>query len=319
VADVLVVAARQLGHPITDVVLVVPGDRLLHDPSVPTDLGARSADLPYVSRLATAVGPKVDRVHGLAYYLSNCSICSIKSMEGPMASSGSARSVGRPKSAGSEETRRALVAAAVDALRENGFGGASAREIAQRAGCNQGLVFYHFGSVVNLLLAALDDVSSARLAQYEEAVAAPPGLAGLIDAARAVFEEDLRAGYIAVLAEMMAGASSTPGLGAEVANRIAPWRAFAADAVRRSMAGTVLADTALAELAPPEEVAHGIVALYLGLEMLAHLDGDASPALALFDRAGRLAGLLQLLGGPAAPEPPTATIPEPSTAPKEER
>ena len=67
-----------------------------------------------------------------------------------------------------------------------------------------------------------------------------------------------------------------------------------------------------------EEVAHGIVALYLGLEMLAHLDGDASPALALFDRAGRLAGLLELLGGPAAPEPSTTT-PEPSTAPKEER
>jgi AcrR family transcriptional regulator len=234
-------------------------------------------------------------------------------MEVEMASSGSARSVGRPKSAGSEETRRALVTAAVDALRENGFGGASAREIAQRAGCNQGLVFYHFGSVANLLLAALDDVSSARLAQYEEAVAAPPGLAGLVDAARAVFEEDLRAGYIAVLAEMMAGASSTPGLGPEVAARIAPWRAFAADAVRRSVAGT-----ALAELAPPEEVAHGIVALYLGLEMLAHLDGDASPALALFDRAGRLAGLLELLGGPAAPEPSTTT-PEPSTALKEER
>jgi hypothetical protein len=33
--------------------------------------------------------------------------------------------------------------------------------------------------------------------------------------------------------------------------------------------------------------------------------------LALFDRAGRLAGLLELLGGPAAPER--------STAPKEER
>jgi AcrR family transcriptional regulator len=243
-----------------------------------------------------------------------------QAMEGPMASSGSARSVGRPKSAGSEETRRALVTAAVDALRENGFGGASAREIAQRAGCNQGLVFYHFGSVGNLLLAALDDVSSARLAQYEEAVAAPAGLTALVEGARTVFEEDLRAGYIAVLAEMMAGASSTPGLGTEVAARIAPWRAFAADAVRRSMAGTTLA-----ELAPPEEVAHGIVALYLGLEMLAHLDGDASPALALFDRAGRLAGLLELLGGPVAPEPSTGpepsttTTPEPSTAPKEER
>ncbi|HVX22889.1 MAG TPA: TetR/AcrR family transcriptional regulator [Acidimicrobiales bacterium] len=207
-----------------------------------------------------------------------------------MANSGTKRSVGRP--AGADDTRRALVQAAVEALRDNGFGGASAREIAQRAGCNQGLVFYHFGSVANLLLAALDQVSEDRLARYAEAVAAPRGLAGLVAAARAVFEEDLAAGHIAVLAEMMAGASSTPGLGAEVAARIAPWRAFAADAVRSALAGTPLA-----QVAPPEEVAHGIVALYLGLEMLAHLDGDPAPALALFDRAGQVAALLGAVGG----------------------
>jgi hypothetical protein len=56
VADVLVVAARQLGDPVTDVVLVVPGDRLLHDPSVPTDLVARSTARRYVSGLAATTG-----------------------------------------------------------------------------------------------------------------------------------------------------------------------------------------------------------------------------------------------------------------------
>jgi len=207
-----------------------------------------------------------------------------------MASSGTKRTVGRP--GGADDTRQALVRAATQALRDNGFAGASAREIAQRAGCNQGLVFYHFGSVANLLLAALDQVSEDRQARYAEAVVAPPGLAGLVGAARAVFEEDLAAGHIAVLAEMMAGASSTPGLGAEVAARIAPWRTFAADAVRSALAGTPLA-----QVAPPEEVAHGIVALYLGLEMLAHLDGDPAPALALFDRAGQLAAVLGAVGG----------------------
>ena len=44
VANVLVMATRQLGHPVTDVVSVVAGDRLFHDPSVPTDPAARSAD-----------------------------------------------------------------------------------------------------------------------------------------------------------------------------------------------------------------------------------------------------------------------------------
>jgi AcrR family transcriptional regulator len=209
-----------------------------------------------------------------------------------MARSGAKRQMGPRPSPGSEETRRALVAGAIDALREEGFAGASARAIARRAGCNQGLVFYHFGSVTNLLLAALDEVSALRLARYQAAVEAVGSLGDLVETAESIFEEDLDAGYISVLAEMISGALSTPGLGAEVAARIAPWREFAAAAVRAT-----LADSPLAQLLAPEEVAHGIVALYLGLEMLAHLDGDRSSALALFGRAGQITTLLGMFGG----------------------
>ncbi len=208
-----------------------------------------------------------------------------------MAKSGARRGVGSPSSSASEATRRALVGGAVEALREEGFSGASAREIARRAGCNQGLVFYHFGSVTNLLLAALDEVSALRLTRYQGVVDEADTLPDLVEAARAVFEEDLDAGYMAVLAEMIAGASSTPGLGAEVAARIAPWRSFAADAVRDTLVGSPLSS-----LLDPDQVAHGIVALYLGLEMLAHLDGDRSAASGLFDRAAQIAGLLSALG-----------------------
>ncbi|HXN59089.1 MAG TPA: TetR/AcrR family transcriptional regulator [Acidimicrobiales bacterium] len=208
-----------------------------------------------------------------------------------MAKSGTKAAVGQPASAGSEESRQALVRGAVEALRDVGYAGASAREIARRAGCNQGLVFYYFGSVPNLLLAALDEVSETRRLRYQEAVDRASGLAGLVDTAQAVFEEDLDAGHIAVLAEMIAGATSTPGLAPEVAARIAPWRTFAADAV-----GGVLDGTSLPALVEPDLLAHAIVALYLGLEMLAHLDGDRAPALSLFDRARQLTGLLEMFG-----------------------
>ncbi len=110
------------------------------------------------------------------------------------------------------------MAATIEALRDVGFSGTSAREIARRAGCNQGLVFYHFGSVTNLLLAALDEVSALRLATVPgRGGAGPEDLSELVETAETVFEEDLDAGYISVLAEMIAGASSTPGLGVEVA------------------------------------------------------------------------------------------------------
>ena len=197
----------------------------------------------------------------------------------------------RADAPGPSETRQALIRAAVDALKEVGYGGASAREIARRAGCNQSLVFYHFGSVANLLVAALDAVSEMRRAHYQAAVDRAQGLGELVDAAEAVFEEDLDAGHIAVLAEMIAGASSTPGLAPEVAARIAPWRSFAADAV-----GGTLAGTPFAALVEPEVAAHAIVALYLGLEMLAHLDGDRSAALDLFEGARRLAVLAEGMG-----------------------
>jgi AcrR family transcriptional regulator len=128
-----------------------------------------------------------------------------------MAKSGTKARVGRPTSTGVEDTREALVRGAIAALKEEGFAGASAREIARRAGCNQGLVFYHFGSVANLLLAALDEVSETRRAHYQAVVDGADGVLELVDAAQSIFEEDLDAGHIAVLAEMIAGASATPG------------------------------------------------------------------------------------------------------------
>ena len=212
-----------------------------------------------------------------------------------MATSGPRRTVrsgGRPEQ--STQTQAALVAGAIEALREVGFAGASAREIASRAGCNQALVFYHFGSVNELLLAALDDVSARRLAAYKDIVDRATTLTGLIDSAQSIFGEDLDAGHVAVLVEMITGAQSTPGLGEQVAARLAPWRDFAESAVHRGMAGSPVA-----LMLPAKEIAHAVVAGILGLELLASLDGDRAAALALFDRARLIAGLLDLTGGQA--------------------
>ena len=215
-----------------------------------------------------------------------------------MVKPGTKAGVGQPTMAAAQETRDALVRGAIDALKAKGFAGASAREIARRAGCNQGLVFYHFGSVTNLLLVALDEVSATRQAHYQAAVDRAQGLGELVEVAEEVFEEDLDAGYIAVLAEMIAGASATPGLAPEVVARIAPWRRFAADAL-----GGVLSDTPLATIVEPDVAAHAVVALYLGLEMLAHLDGDRTAALALFARARHVAVIVQAWTSPPAGTP----------------
>jgi AcrR family transcriptional regulator len=57
-----------------------------------------------------------------------------------------------------EATRERILEAAVEAFAEKGFLGASTREIARRAGTNQGLITYHFRSKDELWRAAADDI-----------------------------------------------------------------------------------------------------------------------------------------------------------------
>ncbi|HEX4292456.1 MAG TPA: TetR family transcriptional regulator [Trebonia sp.] len=209
------------------------------------------------------------------------------------------------------DTRAALIAAAITTLRESGFAAASARRIAAEADCNQALIFYHFGSVPDLLAAGLEEVSARRMAAYRELLDRTGTLGELIDGARTVFEGDLDSGNVTVLVEMINGAHSVPGLAERVSACLAPWRSFAEAAVR-----DVLASSPFGSLAPPGEIAHGVVAGLLGLEMLASLDGDRASATALFDRARTVADLLErvrplvaLLGlspatAPATPLPP---------------
>jgi len=197
----------------------------------------------------------------------------------------------------SANTRRALIEAAIETLKVNGFSGASARVIAEKAGLNQGLIFYHFGTVANLLLAALDAVSDDRMVRFSAAVENASSPNQLMDVAAQIFREDLDTGHVTVLVEMIAGASSTPGLGAEVAIRIGPWIAFTKEAIDKTFG-----ESPFATLLPADDVAYTIVALFLGLEMLTHLEGDRERALTIFGRAQQLVTMLGALSAFAPPK-----------------
>jgi AcrR family transcriptional regulator len=206
-----------------------------------------------------------------------------------MAKPGTRGSVGEAD--GAPATRGRIVDAAIQTLIREGFAGASARAIARTGGFSQALIFYHFGTVNDLLLAALDETSARRMGRYRPLVEQAGDLGELTDAAAEIYREDLASGHIKVLAELIAGSSSVPELGPEVAARIEPWTAFARDIIAR-----VQQSLPLAGLIPPEDLAFAVVSLYLGMELLTHLRGERAMAERLFESARGLAALVASLG-----------------------
>jgi AcrR family transcriptional regulator len=185
-------------------------------------------------------------------------------------------------------TRARIIAATVDTLREDGFGAASARSIASRGGFNQALIFYHFGSITDLLVATLEDVGADRLAEYRGAAQRISGLTSAIEVAQRQYARDVSAGHITVLAELVAGASSVPELGPEIVRCMEPWIAFAEDTIR-----SLLTDTPFESLLPPRDAAMALLSLYLGMELLDHLDPGAGVSRPLFRLATQLAQVVE--------------------------
>jgi TetR/AcrR family transcriptional regulator, regulator of cefoperazone and chloramphenicol sensitivity len=67
----------------------------------------------------------------------------------------------RPASTRGDQTREALVDAAIEIFGRDGFRAASTRSIADAAGVNQALIGYHFGGKPGLYLAAFDRITHA--------------------------------------------------------------------------------------------------------------------------------------------------------------
>lgn len=195
---------------------------------------------------------------------------------------------------GSEATKDRIVRAALETLKTEGYAGTSARDIARRGGFNQALIFYHFGSVHRLLLAALDHTSGQRMERYRSAVEEARGLEELLEVAAGIYREDLEAGHITVVSELMAGSMAHPELKAEVIARMDPWIDFAESAIRK-----VLRGSPFESLVPARQLAFGVVAFYCGINTLTNLSPDRPEVEELFRTVRSLGPLLaQLLQAP---------------------
>ncbi len=187
-------------------------------------------------------------------------------------------------------TREQIVEAALETLKTEGYAGASARAIARRGGFNQALIFYHFGTLNRLFLAALDHTSEQRMARYREAVAGATTLEHMLEVAFRIYREDLDAGHVRVFSELIAASMAHPELKPEIAARTEPWIAFARDAIDKVIAGSPFATDL-----PTRQLAFAVVAFYCGVNLLSTLDEDRSDTEALFRTARSLAPLVSAL------------------------
>lgn len=194
----------------------------------------------------------------------------------------------------SSGTRRQITAAALEALRTAGFAGATSRTIARLGGFNQALIFYHFGSVEGLLMAALDETSEARLAAYRELVEGVDSPAELLAAAAEMYRADLQSGHMTVISQLVAGSLTREDLAPQVLARMEPWIDFAEGAIARAIAGTPLEG-----LAPARDLAHAAITFYLGVNLLSHLDPEHRLTDRLFGQAAAIAPLLRMLDQPS--------------------
>jgi len=182
------------------------------------------------------------------------------------------------------ETRRKLLDGALLALREHGVAGVSARSIAAAAGVNQALVFYHFGSVDELLSAACITVSEERFTNYGQRLAEATTLRELLDLSRRLHEEETAEGNISVLAQMLAGARTNPRLAEATSQALKLWTSPVEATLER-----LLATSPLRDVLDVPSLARAATATLIGLELYQGVDpAGADSAFSTFEQVAVL-------------------------------
>jgi AcrR family transcriptional regulator len=190
------------------------------------------------------------------------------------------------------ETRQRILRAAVRTLASLGYSRTTARAIAGTGGFTPGVIYYHFTDLDDLFVATAEFTSSARLERYRAETHGVTGAVDLVGRLRRLYVEDGAEGHIAAVQELVAAAAGSARLAAQIRIETARWQDLAAEVI-----GEFLRDAPFAALVPVREAATAIVAAYLGMEMLSHLDADRTKPDALFAAAESAAAMYDALRG----------------------
>ncbi|MFE2042163.1 TetR/AcrR family transcriptional regulator [Streptomyces sp. NPDC059477] len=197
-----------------------------------------------------------------------------------------------PETAKSLETKTKLLDGALRVLTEQGIAKISARTVGAAAGVNQALVFYHFGSVDELLAAACRYGAERSVARYRERFADVTSLSELLALGREIHERERTGGHVALLGQLLAGAQTHASLGPATSAGLELWIVEI-----EAVLGRVLVDTPFGEFADAAGLARAVAASFVGIELYEGVDAlGAGAALAALEQLGFLVAALEDLG-----------------------
>jgi AcrR family transcriptional regulator len=190
------------------------------------------------------------------------------------------------------DTRQKLIDGAIQTIRTHGISGVSARTIATTAGVNQALVFYHFGSVHELLSAACRTHSKAAVESYQPYFDQVSTLKQLLAVGREPHAGQAEIGNVKVLAQMLAGSQNDPELAKATSAALTLWT----DAVEQVLA-RVMADSHAKDLLDIGGLARAVSAGFVGLELFEGVDpAGAQQALDTLEQLAVLVEVVDDLG-----------------------
>jgi AcrR family transcriptional regulator len=217
----------------------------------------------------------------------------VKNGRDPDAPASEAHAVGiRPADSRSVDTRRKLMDGAIETLQARGIAGTSARAIAATSGVNQALIFYHFGSVEDLVDIACREATAERVTLYRPRFATAGSLRELLQIGREIRQTERDSGGSVALAQVLAGAQQDMRLAATARDALAMWIAEVEAAL-----GRIIARTPIADLADPAGLAQGVAAAFIGIVLYGGVNpAGASSALDTFEQLAVLSDVIDDLG-----------------------
>ena len=190
------------------------------------------------------------------------------------------------------DTRTKLLDATDAVLREDGIGAVSARAVATRAGVNQALVFYHFGTVAELVDHACRAALDARVAAYADRFDAVGSIEEFLILATELNATERRSGNVAMMAQLLAAGQHDEAMATTARYCLGQWSEQVERVLQRVFAGHPVAD--LIDIAG---LSHAVMCGFVGMELMQGVAAEgADAALATLARIATLLEVFDDLG-----------------------